>query len=808
MLSPGDEARIDSLVAQMTLDEKASLTGGADVWHLPAVARLGIASIKMSDGPSGVRGQHHDMRRSLSFPCGMAVGATWNVELASRYGSALAEEALAKGVHVLLGPTVGIPRTPFGGRVFESFAEDPKLSAAMAVAYIRGAQGDGVACCVKHFACNDQEFERMTISAELSERTLREVHLAPFEAAVLDAEVLSVMSAYNRVAGIYCSEHPDLLGRILKREWGFEGAVISDWLAAHSTVDAATAGLDVEMPGPPRYFGAPLADAVRAHELGGGVLDEQVRRILRIAAHTGALDHPTRADEPQDPSDPSRRALARELAVDATVLLANDGVLPLDPSLRSIVVIGPSGDRLVGGGGGSSKVLAHRAYSLVSELRDRFPGATVVHEPGCSLGDEIPPIDPQLLGEGMRLDYFNGEFSGDVAHRDTLLTGSFVAIGDPAPGVGYQDFSIRATTAFRPDRTGPWQLALSATGRARVLLDGEVLLDNADSAPGKSFYGLGSEQASVVIDLVAGRDHTLVTEIHSTQLPLAGFELAAAGPQEDNLMQRAVDAAARADVAIVVVGSSGTSETEGADRTDLRLIGDQDELVERIIVANPRTIVVLNIGAPVETPWAAGAAAVLNCWYPGEEGAPALAQILAGEVDPGGRLPITFPARLEDNPTHGEWYPGTDGRVTYGEGVFVGYRHYDARGIEPAFAFGHGLSYSSFAYGAPRVDVEGRRVRVSLSVTNTGVRAGRDVVQLYVREVSPSVERPEKELKAFEKIHLAPGATAQVSFDLEERDFSFWDEQTHGWTVKPGDFEVVVGASSRDLRHRATIAID
>jgi beta-glucosidase len=217
---------------------------------------------------------------------------------------------------------------------------------------------------------------------------------------------------------------------------------------------------------------------------------------------------------------------------------------------------------------------------------------------------------------------------------------------------------------------------------------------------------------------------------------------------------------------------------------------------------------VLNIGAPVETPWAAGAAAVLNCWYPGEEGAPALAQILAGEVDPGGRLPITFPARLEDNPTHGEWYPGTDGRVTYGEGVFVGYRHYDARGIEPAFAFGHGLSYSSFAYGAPRVDVEGRRVRVSLSVTNTGVRAGRDVVQLYVREVSPSVERPEKELKAFEKIHLAPGATAQVSFDLEERDFSFWDEQTHGWTVKPGDFEVVVGASSRDLRHRATIAID
>jgi beta-glucosidase len=340
------------------------------------------------------------------------------------------------------------------------------------------------------------------------------------------------------------------------------------------------------------------------------------------------------------------------------------------------------------------------------------------------------------------------------------------------------------------------------------MLDGELVLDNVDAAPGTSFYGLGSEQTSVNVELVAGRDYVLVTEIHSTGLPLAGFELAAAPPAAGDLMKRAVEAAMRCDVAIVVVGSSGTSETEGADRTDLHLIGDQDELVRRVTAANPRTVVVLNVGAPVQTPWASSAAAVLNCWYPGEEGAPALARILAGDVDPGGRLPITFPVRIEDTPTYGAWYPGSEGRVTYGEGVFVGYRHFDARAIEPAFAFGHGLSYTTFEYGELHVSVAQRRVRVTLSVTNSGRRDGSDVVQLYVHEVSPRVERPEKELKAFEKVHLAAGASCDVCFDLEERAFSYWDESTHQWALASGEFEVLVAASSRDVRQRATFRVD
>ena len=805
MLDLDEEAKIDTLIEAMTLEEKASLTGGADVWHLPSVARLGIGSLKMSDGPSGVRGQYFGLRRSLSFACGMAVGATWNVELATRYGRALAGEALDKGVHVLLGPTVGIARTPLGGRVFESFAEDPALSAALAVGYIRGVQGRGVACCVKHFACNDQEFERMTISAELDDRTLREIHLPAFEAAVKEANVLTMMSAYNRVRGVYCGENPMLLGEILKGEWGFKGAVISDWLGTHSTVPAALAGLDVEMPGPPHFLGKKLGEAVSNGEVAMDVLDDKVRRILRVANHAGILENPTRSDEPQSPDDSSRRALARELCVESTVLLRNEGILPLGPEVRSIAIIGPSGDHFVTGGGGSSQVLAHRTGSLVSELQARYPQATIVHEPGCTLGDDIDPLDPLLLGAGMTLEYFNGDFSGDVAHRDTLLLGRFITLGDPAPGVGFKDFSLRATATLTPDVSGAWQISLSATGPTRVLLDGVVLLDNDDAGSGDTFYGLGTAPRVVTTELASGSARQLVVEMRSSGLPIAGFELGARRPSRRDLMERAVLAAKESDVAIVVVGSSSTSETEGADRTSLALIGEQDELVERVIGANPSTIVVLNIGAPVLTPWATRAAAILNCWYPGEEGEAALAQILSGGDDPGGRLPITFPMSLEDTPVFGDWYPGVNGKVTYGEGLFVGYRHYDAQRIEPSFAFGHGLSYSTFTYDEPSVETSSGVVKVRMEVTNSGGRKGREVVQLYVRALHSVVPSPDQELKRFAKVHLESQETSVVEFELRDRDFSFWDETAKAWKLNGDVFELVISASSRDARRRVAV---
>lgn len=811
-MTTSDKERIEALLAALTLDEKAALTGGDDVWHLPAIDRLGIGRLKMSDGPSGVRGQQIGTRRSLSFPCGMAAGATWDLALLERYGAALAEEAIAKGVHVLLGPTVCIPRTPLGGRTFESFAEDPLLSASLTVAYVRGVQGGGVACCVKHFACNDQEQERMTISAEVDERTLREIHLLSFEAAVRDAGVLCVMSAYNKVNGTYSSEHPQLLGEILKEEWGFDGVVISDWFGTHSTAAAVIAGLDVEMPGPPRHLGEKLAAAVRSGEVDEAVLDNHVRRTLRLASRTGLLDNPPADAEPQDPEDPGRRRLARELAVAGTVLLHNDGLLPFDSAVRRVAVIGPNAERIETGGGGSSRVVPHQVLSFVDELRSRLRSrmgeADIVYEKGCDLGHGIPPIDLRLLGDGMRLEYFAGSLDDDVAYTDVLLTSRFITLGDPAPGLPVTAFSLRASAVFRPDVTGAWQLGIANTGTARVLLDGEVVLDNTDPIPGGSFFGMGSRRLAEVFDLDDARDYELVVEMQSAGLPIAGFELGAARPREVDLMERAIAAAAEADVAIVVVGSNSQWETEGTDRPDLRLIGDQDELVRRVLAVNPRTVVVLNAGAPVETPWASEAGALLVLWYPGEEGAPALADILTGAADPGGRLPITFPQRLEDVPTQGRWYPGSDGKVVYGEGVFVGYRHYDRNRVDPAFAFGHGLSYTTFEYGEPVLEMHERQVRVTVPVTNTGRRPGSEVVQLYVSDVEASVERPPKELKAFAKVSLDAGEVANVELELNDRSFAFWDERTHGWVAEPGEFELLMGASSRDIRHRTTIQLE
>jgi len=797
--------RVEDLLASLTLQEKASLTGGDDVWHLPAVGHVGLGRLKVSDGPSGVRGERIGTRRSLAFPCGMAAGATWDVDLLERYGAVLAEEAKAKGVHVLLGPTVCIPRTPLAGRTFESFAEDPVLSARLAAAYITGVQARGVGCCVKHFACNDQEHERMTISAEVDERTLREVHLPSFEAAVLDAGVWSIMSAYNKVNGTFCGEHPELLGTILKDEWGFDGVVVSDWFGTHSTVPASVAGLDVEMPGPPHYLGRKLALAVEAGELSEAVLDEHARRILRLAERTGLLDRMPVDGEPQDPDDPDRRRVAREVAVAGTVLLRNDGLLPLAAEVRRVAVIGPNGDLVETGGGGSSIVVPHRAISFVDELRDRLGGAEVVYEPGCSLDRGIPMIDPRLLVDGLRLEYFaNASWAGEAAEVDTLGRGQFIALGDPVPGVAVGDCTVRATGTLRPDVTGTWQLGVANAGKARLLLDGEVIVDNTEPTPGQFFYGMGSDTASTAVALVAGETHELVVDMRCEGLPIAGFQVSAARPPQPDALERAVAAAADADVAIVVVGSNSQWETEGADRSDLRLVGDQDELIRRVLEANPRTAVIINAGAPIETSWAEAAAAVLMAWYPGEEGAPALADIVTGVAEPTGRLPITFPRHLEDSATH-DWYPGSDGTVVYGEGVMVGYRHFDADEVEPAFCFGHGLSYTTFAYGEPTVVADGATVTVTVPVTNTGARRGSEVVQLYVSDVEARVSRPVQELKAFAKIDLGPGETAAVPLVLDQRAFAFWDVDTHGWVVEPGAFDLHLGSSSRAIHRTVRI---
>ncbi|HEV7680314.1 MAG TPA: glycoside hydrolase family 3 C-terminal domain-containing protein [Candidatus Dormibacteraeota bacterium] len=808
MLTATDRAA--QLLEQLTVDERAQLSAGEDTWHLPAIPSAGIGRLKMSDGPSGVRGESLAVHRSLSFPCGTAVGSTWDVELTGRYGAALAAEAKLKGVRVLLGPTVCIPRVALAGRTFESFSEDPLLTSRLTVAYVRGVQEHGVACCIKHFACNDQEHERMTISAQVDERTLREIHLPAFEAAVREAKVWAVMSAYNRINGTFCDEHEWLLTTVLKEEWGFDGVVISDWYGTHSTVEAANAGLDIEMPGPAQHLGRKLADAVSAGEVEGAVLDDHCARVLRLAERTGLLDEApgwgpspwqTAAAEREE-DDPQRRALARELAVSGTVLLRNESMLPLDPALRRIAVIGSNAEHLMEGGGGSSMVAALQHTALPDALGARLPGVQVSYEEGCRVELAARPLDCHLIPEGFAVEYFgNPDWSGEPVRTERRWSGFFVTFGAPPGGRPGEPFSVRARARFTPDHAGPWELSLATVGKATVHLDGRLVLDHTRPEPGETFFGRGSATTTASVDIDPGLEHELEVRYVSDLPGLGGFRIGARPLAAPGGIERAVDLARRSDAVVLVVGNHPDLETEGRDRPSLALPGDQDELVRRVLEANPRTVVVVNSGAPVAMPWADQAAAVLMVWYPGEEGAAALADILTGAAEPGGRLPITFPRRMEDVAA---WrsYPGADGRVEYGEGVLVGYRQFDSDGTEPAFCFGHGLGYTTFEYGEPRLDGRGDDMTVSVTVTNAGTRRGGEVVQLYVAGGPSPVPRPEQELRAFTKVTLDAGESRDVVLRLDARAFSYWDTDVADWVAPAGRYELRVGASSRDIRQR------
>ncbi len=810
MTDSGREAELDRLVGAMTLDEKCSLTAGANLWYLPPVERLGIGTLKVSDGPSGVRGDSLIGRRSLSLPCGMAVGSTWNPELAGRLGEVLAAEARSKGVHVLLGPTVCIPRTPLAGRTFESFSEDPLLTARIAVAYVQGVQGGGVACCIKHYACNDQEHERMTISAEVSERALREIHLVAFEQAVREAGVWSVMTAYNKVNGVYCGEQPDLIGGILREEWGFDGVVMSDWFGTHSTAPAALAGLDLEMPGPPAWLGPPLAAAVREGLVDEDVVDVQVRHVLGLMERVGILGRSTSPDELEE-DDLDRRAVAREVAAEGTVLLVNDGLLPLDPAaVASLAVIGPNADQLAMGGG-SSEVTPHRRRSMADALAERVPGAVVASEVGCRIGRGLPPIDMRLVGAGFMVEYFDSAepptTSSAPVEAELAHTARIMWIGPPRPGLEGGACAVRIRGSFTPDVSGAWRLGLESAGRSLLRLDGDVLVDNTEPSRGPGFYGAGSEPVEVTVDLTAGHTYELAVDVwpRTTSSPILGARIGASPPDIGDEFERAVRAAAEADVSVVVVGSNGEWESEGHDRPDLSLPGRQRELVEAVLDANPRTIVVVNAGSPVEMPWAPRAGAVLMAWYPGEEGADALADIMTGATEPTGRLPITFPARVEDGPAglgvEGERYPGVEGRVVYGEEVLVGYRFFETARLAPLFPFGHGLSFGDVVFDEVTVTPE----RVAVRLVNEGTRRGTEVVQVYVRALEPRVRRPDRELVGFVKVALGAGQRETVEVDLGAAAYRYWDVGTHGWRSDPGRYEVLVGTSSRDIRSSAEV---
>lgn len=792
----------------MTLDEKVRMLAGSDGWHVPGVERLGVPPLKVSDGPVGARGrQIVGGPRSACFPCGTALAATWDVSIIGRVGEALADEAKAKGAQVLLAPTTNMHRTPLAGRNFECFSEDPHLAARMTVAYITGLQSRGVGSCVKHYLANDQEFERGTISSEVDERTLREIYLPPFEAACTEAHAWSIMGSYNRINGTYANEHPWLLTELLRDEWAWDGFVVSDWGGTHSTVEAMNAGLDCEMPGPTKWRGQKLLEAVEAGEVSMKAVDAAVRRMLLVRERTGILEPGWTRPAETEYDDPRHRAVIREAGVNAIVLLTNNGVLPLDPSaLKKVAVIGPNANTARIEGGGSAGVRHHPALTPLAALVERFgPQVEVVHEPGCEIERGVPPMPAPLTIEFFKGDALDGEPVGTT----TADNGFVIWLSGDVPGIGAGEiFSARATATYVAERAGRHEFRLESAGSARLFLDGEELIDNwTDQQKGESFWGYGSAPKTRSIDLAFGARVDVRVDFTSQPTAFNGLRVGVAQPAlAGDLMERAVAAARSADVAIVVAGMSSDYESEGRDRENMDLPGRQDELIAKVSAANPNTVVVINAGAPVTMPWAEEPAAVAQCWYLGEEMGPAIASVLSGDVDASGRLPTTIPRRLEDTPAFTN-YPGENGVVRYGEGIYVGYRWYDERKIEPRYPFGHGLSYATYDYGEPTVTKSGDDVVVVVPITNTSDRAGREVVQVYVSDIESRLSRPPQELKGFVKVDVPSRATVSATVRLGCDAFRYFDPANGGWVVEPGEFELRVGRSSRDIKRVATITL-
>jgi beta-glucosidase len=756
---------------------------GADWWNVPASSE--VPAIKVTDGPAGARGERFaGGPPSVSFPCGAAMGATWDVELIERVGAALAEETRAKGAQVLLGPTINLQRSPLGGRHFECFSEDPVLTAELARAYVAGLQGGGVAACVKHLVANDIEADRFEISSEPDERTYREVYLRPFEVALKEAGAWSTMAAYNRLHGTHCSEHPELLTTVLRDEWGWDGVVISDWFATRSTAASALAGLDLEMPGPAAHWGAALADAVGAGEVDRSVIQAKRDRLRLLAERTGSVPAP---DGPGGSA--AAVAVAREAAAAAIVLLKNDGgVLPLAPGTR-IAVVGPHADREVFQGGGSAAVTPTDVATIADGLRERFGDAVVAVLEGDRASRGTAAID------GKHLRRADGTVGVDVevvgphgGVRQELRPRQFRALFLDNPGEGVAGTVVRATASYTPTASGPHRFKVKANAPTRFFVDDE----RSDGPPHDG-----------TVELVAGMPVALRVEatVDDPTMRLAA-ELRCDPPIAADAFEQAVAAAAAAEVAIVVIGLDGDWETEGRDRDDLSLPGRQVELVRAVAAAQPNTVVAVLAGAPVDVSWADEVAAVLWCWYPGQEAGRAFADVVSGDVDPGGRLPCTLPKRLEDTGAFLDT-PPEPGVLRYQEGVYVGHRWYDLRGVEPAFPFGHGLSYATVELGPPGVDGLG----IAIEVTNTGARAGVEVVQVYAGERHPAVRRPLRSLVAFRKVAIEPGATATAEIVLTPRDFARWDPAAHGWVAEVGEYDVWVGRSSRDLGEPVTITL-
>ncbi|KAH7182471.1 glycoside hydrolase superfamily [Fusarium flagelliforme] len=816
-------------LAQLTLEEKVSLLTAADFWRTKAIPEKGIPSIKTTDGPNGARGGIFvGGTKAALFPCGISLAATWNKDLLYQVGQHLAQEVRARSAEMLLAPTVCMHRHPLGGRNFESFSEDPLLTGKLAAQYIKGLQDRGVAATIKHFVGNEQETNRLTIDSLVTERPLREIYLKPFEIAVREANPWAVMTSYNLINGVHADMNKHTLKDILRGEWGYEGTVVSDWGGVNSIVDSVEAGCDIEFPYSPKWRLDKLIAAVNEGRMSIDAIDQAAENVLALVERLKGGDMSPEQPEREDDREETRQLIRAAGHEGLTLLKNDDGILPLCPKTTKVAVIGPNANRSIAGGGGSASLNPYYNTIPLDSIR-KASQQKVAFAQGCHIHKWLP-VASQYCTEksgkpGVHIDWFAGDkFEGNpVVKQRRTNTDLFLWDSAPLNEVG-PEWSAIATTYLTPKTTGKHTISFMSVGPGRLFVDGKMVLDLWDwTEEGEAMFD-GSIDYLVDVDMEADKAVKLRVEMTNELRPVSkqkqfgithkygGCRIGFKEQDKVDYIQQAVETARDADVAVVIVGVDAEWESEGYDRQtmDLPADGNQDRLIEAVVKANPRTIVVNQSGSPVHMPWVDRVPVILQGWYQGQEAGNALADVLFGIENPSGKLPSTFPKRIEHTPAWHNW-PGENHKVLYGEGLYIGYRHYDHAKIEPLFPFGHGLSYTTFEYGRPEISPKtlgpNSEIKITLAISNTGTRAGSEVVQIYVHDEKSRLPRPEKELVAFEKVFLEAEETRHISIKLDKYAVGYYDETVPGWIAEEGTFKVLIGASSTDIRRSTKFSV-
>jgi beta-glucosidase len=808
---------VEDVLSKLNIVEKVSLLAGADWWHTVAIPEHGVPAIRVSDGPNGVRGtRFFNGTPAACFPCGTALGATWDIELLRKAGVVMGEESKAKGSHVILGPTINMQRSPLGGRGFESLSEDPVLAGLGAAALVNGIQETGVVATIKHFVCNDQEHERNGTDAIITDRALREIYALPFQLVVKESDPGCFMSSYNKVNGTHVSENPKILGDILRKEWGWNGCVMSDWWGTYSTSEAINAGLDLEMPGATKWRGEMLIQAVGVNKVPAHVLDERARNVLTLINRCAAAKIPERAEE-KTADTPETAALLRKIGAESIVLMKNDdSILPLKKDKKTLI-LGPNAKIAQYHGGGSASLAAYYAITPFDGIKSQLttePEFTV----GCYAHKELPLLGNMLTTEKGEPGVSWKAYNDPPSVKDRKPVDELVLKKTEFLLMDYNPETIKSPLwyadiegYFTAEEDCEFEMGLGVYGTAKLFVDDKLFIDNeTKQEKGTLFFNCGTVEEKGIVPVKKGQKYHVKVQFASapscklnqgSNVLFGGGAVRIGGAKvidADKEVEHATALAKDADQVIICAGLNYDWETEGSDRESMGLPGHMDKLIAAVSTANPSTVVVMQSGTPVAMPWISSVKALIHAWYGGNETGNAIADVLFGATNPSAKLPLSFPIRLQDNPAFLN-YRTERGRTLYGEDIYVGYRWYEMLDLPVLFPFGHGLSYTAFSYSDLAVTRTEKDLKVSVKVANTGSLAGAEVVQIYVSQEKPSIKRPKKELKGFKKVALEKGESKVVEVSVETKyATSFWDEIRAAWISESGKYEVSVGGTSEE----------